>query len=69
MTTDSSLSDIVRQLKEKVDHLKKLSNELRSNHDGREPDEIQSDINALLNEMTVLHERASRLMQNGGVRG
>ena len=63
MYSDSQLNDIVNQLKEKVNALGKLSNELRSNNDGRSAEEIQAAINAVLNEMSVLHEKANKLIK------
>ncbi len=63
MSSDSQLNDIVSQLKEKVNALAKLSNELRSQTDDRSAEEIQADINKVLNEMSVLHEQANKLLK------
>ncbi len=62
MATDQRLNEIIKQLQEKVNDLKDLSIEMRSTSKKRTAEEIQADLNAVLNEMSVLHEKADRLI-------
>jgi len=62
MTPDPYLNDIIKQLQEKVKHLKALSAEMRAKTNKRAPEEIQAELNLVLKEMSALHEKANKIM-------
>lgn len=62
MATDPRLNNIIQALKEKVEVLQALSREMRSKTRKREAEEIQSELTAVINEMTALHEKANKIL-------